>query len=600
MNAVPLTRSIEALRTSYQEATKVPIACPLCGGTESNHCTNVDRHDLGLNVVTCRRCSLAMISPRPETQWFDYFYQQNYWPVYISSCFKDLDEMFTADRCAERAEQIFHAIDDNFPQAPQNYLDVGCGQGAMIAEFRKRYPTAQCIGVEPSADAADFCRRRHEVTVEALQWDSLDSDTLPGPFDVITLIHVLEHVVDPVDVLTKAVDRLSSNGRIYVEVPDLLSDRWSGKDFFHIAHVWYFHELALRNLFLRCGLDVTAITRGAAEVWPWAIGFVGKANMKGPQPADAVPTVPMNFIHRLQGHLARRDVPVAGVIPRLQRQLRKPQKKNLSAINASGKKPVPDWIKVPVHGLLRKYTSVRMDEISALEKRLRETENLLEFVAADETHRWLYQNRLERMDATLTIFDERRRQFHLDRYRYACRQVAGKRVLDCATGTGYGVRLLRELGGAVQAFGVDIERKAIDYARKNHQVEGTQFLCASADCLPLPDSCFDVVVSFETIEHVPDDHAVIAEFHRVLRPAGRLIVSTPNQWPLADAPFHVREYDRRSFEAVLAPGFECLEIYNQNSGSEAPFNRGQPRAMVATSPANEQLAECFIAVCRRK
>lgn len=508
--------------------------------------------------------------------------------------------MFTADRCVERAEQIFNAIDDNFPQAPKNYLDVGCGQGAMIAEFRKRYPTAQCIGVEPSADAADFCRRRHGVRVEALQWDSLDSDMLPGPFDVITLIHVLEHVVDPVDVLTKAVDRLSSNGRIYVEVPDLLSDRWSGKDFFHIAHVWYFHELALRNLFLRCGLDVTAVTRGAAEVWPWAIGFVGKASMKGPQPAEAVPKVPMNFNHGLRSHLASRDVPVAGAIPRLQRQLRKPQKKYLSAINASGKKPVPDWIKVPVHGLLRKYTSVRVDEISSLEKRLRETENLLEFVAADETHRWLYQNRLERMDATLTIFDEKRREFHLDRYRFASQRVAAKKVLDCATGTGYGARLLSEIGNANSVIGVDNDLKAIEYARRNHQIGSTCFICASADRLALPDGCFDIVVSFETIEHVPDDGALIAEFRRVLRPGGQLIISTPNQWPLADAPFHVREYDRQSFEAALAPGFDCLEMYNQNSGSETPLNRGQARGIVAISAANQHLAECFIAVCRRK
>jgi SAM-dependent methyltransferase len=107
-----------------------------------------------------------------------------------------------------------------------------------------------------------------------------------------------------------------------------------------------------------------------------------------------------------------------------------------------------------------------------------------------------------------------------------------------------------------------------------------------------------VIISFETIEHVPDDHSLIEEFFRVLRPGGHLIVSTPNQWPLEDAPFHVREYDRNSFLHVLESRFDCLELYNQNSGSETPLNHGQPRRIVATTATNEHLAECFIAVCR--
>jgi SAM-dependent methyltransferase len=118
--------------------------------------------------------------------------------------------------------------------------------------------------------------------------------------------------------------------------------------------------------------------------------------------------------------------------------------------------------------------------------------------------------------------------------------------------------------------------------------------------LALPDACVDIIVSFETIEHVPDDRALIEEFHRVLRPDGQLIVSTPNQWPLKDTPFHVREYDLDSFVNVLKTRFDCVEIYNQNSGSETPLNRGQARGIVATTAANADLAECYVATCRRK
>jgi len=218
----------------------------------------------------------------------------------------------------------------------------------------------------------------------------------------------------------------------------------------------------------------------------------------------------------------------------------------------------------------------------------------------DKCIQWLEQNRQERMDATLPIFEASRREFHLERYRFATKQVGGQRVLDCAAGTGYGARLLLEQGQAREVIGIEVDQKAVEYAITRHGIAGVVFICASGDCLPIEAGCVDTVTSFETIEHVPDEVALVAEFHRVLRPGGRLIISTPNQWPVAVSPFHLREYDRLSFLAVLNGQFECIELYNQNSGSASPFNREQPAGIVPTTYENERLAECYLAVCRRK
>jgi ubiquinone/menaquinone biosynthesis C-methylase UbiE len=204
------------------------------------------------------------------------------------------------------------------------------------------------------------------------------------------------------------------------------------------------------------------------------------------------------------------------------------------------------------------------------------------------------------MDATVSLFDAKRREFHLDRYRFAANRVKGKDVLDCACGTGYGVRLLHEEGEAANVIGVDIDEKTIEYAGKKHQVGNTHFVCAIANQLPIADDSVDVITSFETIEHVPDDAALIKEFYRVLRASGVLIISTPNQWPLATAPFHVREYSRTSLIELLESKFDCLELYNQNSGSDTTHNHGQTRGIVTTSPSNQDLAECYIAICQRK
>ena len=229
-----------------------------------------------------------------------------------------------------------------------------------------------------------------------------------------------------------------------------------------------------------------------------------------------------------------------------------------------------------------------------------QTETGAQTVVLDPSTQWLQQNRLERMDATVEIFDPKRREFHLDRYRFAAQRVRGRKVLDCACGTGYGVRLLREVGEAASVIGVDIEDKAIAYAIQRHQVDSAAFICSSGENLPLSDNSVDIVTSFETIEHVPDDVALVEEFYRVLRTDGILIVSTPNQWPLADTPHHVREYDQSSFLKVLESRFACVELYNQNSGCATLHNHDQVRGIVTTMPYNEHLAECYLAVCRKK
>ena len=299
---------LETLRASFRRAAKVNVNCPLCCGSKMTTIANSDRHDLGLLIVLCRRCAMAMVSPRPDAIWFSQFYRDHFWPLYVGSRFTDLDDMYVRDQCAERSHQIWDAIEPILKFSPQNYLDVGCGQGAMLAEFRSRFPDAACDGIEPSVDAAKYCFARHGFQIKTRAWDSLGEGDLPGPFDLVTIIHVLEHVLDPVVVLAQAVERLSDNGFIYVEVPDLLSDRWSGKDFFHIAHVSYFHEISLRTLFLRCGLEVISVVRGAAEVWPWAIGFVGRKRSTISYRSEEIPVVSREFRDLVKYHVDSRRI----------------------------------------------------------------------------------------------------------------------------------------------------------------------------------------------------------------------------------------------------------------------------------------------------
>lgn len=172
---------------------------------------------------------------------------------------------------------------------------------------------------------------------------------------------------------------------------------------------------------------------------------------------------------------------------------------------------------------------------------------------------------------------------HLRRYLFAQQYVYGRRVLDVACGTGYGSDLLQR-GRARRVISADLSRAALDYARA-HWPDG-RFVRADAARLPLPSGAFDVVVSFETIEHLPDPRAFLAEARRVLQPEGRLILSTPNRAvvsPGSDAPFspyHTFEPTRDDLLALLAgAGWRVLELYGMIYSPQA-----QPLVRPATGP----------------
>lgn len=268
-----------------------------------------DRHQLGLETACCRHCGMVLIAERPEDPWFDEFYARSYWPLYVGQRFEGAEDMFVRDRCAERAREILDGIHPSLPVTIDSALDVGCGQGGVLAELRRRYPNAVLDGIEPSRESTLFCSEKHGIDVTHGRWEALERDRLPGPYDLITMVHVVEHVLDPVAGLTRAVERLAEDGRVYVEVPDLLSNRWRGLAFFHIAHVWCFAELSLRNLFSRAGLEVLSVHRGLAAHWPWAVGAVGRKSLRARIDASAVPAAPRGYRRELEAHVLARCAP---------------------------------------------------------------------------------------------------------------------------------------------------------------------------------------------------------------------------------------------------------------------------------------------------
>lgn len=145
---------------------------------------------------------------------------------------------------------------------------------------------------------------------------------------------------------------------------------------------------------------------------------------------------------------------------------------------------------------------------------------------------------------------------HMASYAFAEQWCMQKKVLDLGCGSGYGTARISQL--AAEVVGVDVSEEAVQFARARYSAPNLSFDPIDGDTpLPYPDHSFDVVLSFQVIEHVRDEQGYLSEARRVLRPGGTMLIITPdrkhrlfpgqrpwNRW-------HIREYSAASLSGLI-------------------------------------------------
>jgi ubiquinone/menaquinone biosynthesis C-methylase UbiE len=193
---------------------------------------------------------------------------------------------------------------------------------------------------------------------------------------------------------------------------------------------------------------------------------------------------------------------------------------------------------------------------------------------------------------------------HLIRYTVAQEIVRGKVVLDVASGSGYGAALLSEK--AAHVYGFDADASAVAYAQAHYGSPKISFAVADAIALPLEDDSVDVVTTFETIEHIADFEAFMAEIKRVLKPGGLAIISTPNDLEFAEGNhFHLHEFVKDELLALVKRYFRYVEEYYQATwkyvaiDTMAAMKSDGPlvRPIVNSSPLKEEESLYFYFLC---
>ncbi len=280
-----------------------PFDCPLCGRAPSR----VARRHAGFAIVRCGVCGLQATWPRPDAALLQAFYAR--------------DDYYAAHEMGERAAagwlERARGLLERVPEAVARLLDFGAGEGHGVAAWRALGLHAE--GVEPTASARARALAAHGVRLHA----TLD-ELRPASFDLVTAIHSLEHVADPLATLRALGAQVRPGGYLLLEVPHArtveLWTRGGRERVLHLpAHLYHFEPATLARLVARAGLEVS-------NVWLVNPAFLERVfawrARRRPQAAAALRAAAADAIQpAAQARGGLRRVWAAHLLPALRRRL---------------------------------------------------------------------------------------------------------------------------------------------------------------------------------------------------------------------------------------------------------------------------------------
>ncbi|MBQ1497299.1 MAG: class I SAM-dependent methyltransferase [Sphingomonas sp.] len=244
---------------------RLAIPCVGCGSEDAGPALEKN----GFAYSRCGDCGTLYQSPRPSIGAFEAFYRDsessNYW-----------SDVFFPAVAEVRREKIFRprverlaAICEAQGQPVESIVDVGAGFGIFLDEWRKRYPAARCIAVEPSAHLAAECRAKGFEVVEEIAENVVGYD---GVADLVACFEVLEHVYQPLDFLRTLTSLARPGGFVFVSTLGVdgfdIQTLWEKSNaIFPPHHINFLSVAGFERLFARAGLaDVAVTTPGQLDV----------------------------------------------------------------------------------------------------------------------------------------------------------------------------------------------------------------------------------------------------------------------------------------------------------------------------------------------
>ena len=227
--------------------------CPVCGSADHQRIANVDRKLKLLSTHVCNHCGRLFHNPMPTGEELSKYYSDTYRFEY-----QFLRKALSQSHLARKNREVEKRIDQIGKVAdldtPLRSLDFGCGSGELVRRLGSMGHAAE--GIEPGVSFSEHASKEAGGTavVHSAGWNEMQFS--PGSFDLITCLHVLEHLNRPLEALEKMADWLAPGGILFVEVPNMEGYSTKGFDRLHFAHTIGFSRDNLIHALQQSGFAV--------------------------------------------------------------------------------------------------------------------------------------------------------------------------------------------------------------------------------------------------------------------------------------------------------------------------------------------------------
>lgn len=235
-------------------AAPVPAAnakrCDLCGCERFELIADRDRHGETLITAMCLECGLVCHAEIPTDQQLAEFYAWEYRRAYHGETVPSPRRVM---RAWKNGQRILKQLKPCVP-AGASVCEVGAGLGCTVKAFQ--CAGFDAVGIDPGRDFIAYSRGRLQAPVEAA-----DLYDLPpaGQFDLVLLVHVIEHFNSPRRALNHIRKLLKPGGQLYIECPNLAAPPACFEKLFHYAHIHNFTPATLRMMAEQAGFEVQRV-----------------------------------------------------------------------------------------------------------------------------------------------------------------------------------------------------------------------------------------------------------------------------------------------------------------------------------------------------
>jgi SAM-dependent methyltransferase len=224
--------------------------CPLCGHGQSSLFDQRKFRGFEVVNVLCKNCGLVYQTPRMTSAELENFYQEKYREIYQGSEGPNKQDLMIQKA---RAKYLVNLIEQMGIEDIGRYVDIGSSAGLLMEEVHNAY---HCfvVGIEPGAAYREYAQERGLTIYTDLNQLLVNEQR---KFDLVSMIHVLEHVSQPVDYLGQLRDDLlNKKAKLLIEVPNLYAH-----DCFEVAHLSSFSQDTLTHVLNQAGFRILYIER---------------------------------------------------------------------------------------------------------------------------------------------------------------------------------------------------------------------------------------------------------------------------------------------------------------------------------------------------